>query len=420
MNAKERVLAAINHKQPDRVPVDLGSTSVTGINASTLYKLRKALNLCEKEIHIQQLTQMLGVVDEDVRQKLGVDVIGLFNPSSFSGGDGGPTQPFVMSDGTPVRIQANIAWDRIRDGGCVIYPQGDPSAKPSLYMPTDGFFFDALDRAEPFDEDALSPVEDFQNTFFRVGDKEAEYYARRSKELAESGDYAIIGALNCGSLGDVALLPGRDEKEPRGIRRMDDWLAAHILYPDYIKAVFRYQTDIALQNLRLYREAVGNRIQIIQVSGTDFGTQNGPMFRLELFRELYKPFYREINDWIHRHTEWKTFFHCCGGIADFIEDFIEMGVDILNPVQLSAAGMDAAKLKQRFGGRIVFWGGGVDTQKTLPFGTTEEVRDEVLARLAILSGGGGYVFNGIHNIQAKTPVENLIAVFDAVREFNGV
>jgi uroporphyrinogen-III decarboxylase len=151
------------------------------------------------------------------------------------------------------------------------------------------------------------------------------------------------------------------------------------------------------------------------VTGTDFGTQAGPFIAPAAYRDLYLPFHKLVNDWVHAHTSWKTFIHSCGSVIRLLPDFVEAGVDILNPVQLSAAGMDARDLKRRFGERITFWGGGVDTQRTLPFGTPDEVRREVRERIAILSPGGGFVFNTIHNVQAKVPAENLRALYEAVR-----
>jgi len=172
-----------------------------------------------------------------------------------------------------------------------------------------------------------------------------------------------------------------------------------------------------LRNLELIRQAVGDRVDVIFVTGTDFGTQNGPFLSPELYRELFKPFHKRVNDWVHTHTRWKTFIHSCGGVEPLIEDFIEAGFDILNPVQCSAAGMDPELLKQKYGDRLVFWGGGVDTQRTLPFGTPDEVRREVRERLEIFGRGGGYVFNPIHNVQANTPIENLLAMFETVCEY---
>ena len=160
-------------------------------------------------------------------------------------------------------------------------------------------------------------------------------------------------------------------------------------------------------------------MDVVNVCGTDFGTQTSSFCSVRTFNELWAPYYGRVNDWIHKHTSWKTFKHSCGAVEKFIPAFLACGFDILNPVQCSAAGMDPETLKQKYGQQIVFWGGGVDTQKVLPFGTPAEVREQVLRRCEIFAPGGGYVFNAIHNVQARTPVENIVAMVDAVREFNG-
>ncbi|MBP1657393.1 MAG: hypothetical protein H6Q31_1994, partial [Bacteroidetes bacterium] len=152
------------------------------------------------------------------------------------------------------------------------------------------------------------------------------------------------------------------------------------------------------------------------VTGTDFGTQTGTFISRKAYRELYQPFHKIVNAYIHKHSSWKTFIHSCGSVADLIPDFIEAGFDILNPVQTSAAGMDPVKLKQTYGRDLVFWGGGVDTQKTLPYGTPEDVYNEVRDRIRIFGEGGGFVFNTVHNIQANVPIENVDAMFRALRE----
>jgi uroporphyrinogen-III decarboxylase len=156
------------------------------------------------------------------------------------------------------------------------------------------------------------------------------------------------------------------------------------------------------------------------VCGTDFGTQTSAFCSVATFRELWFPYYQRVNHWVHTKTSWKCFKHSCGSVERFLESFIEAGFDIINPVQCSATGMDPAELKRKYGSRLVFWGGGVDTQKTLPFGSPRDVREEVLRRCEIFAPGGGFVFSSIHNLQAGTPVANIVAMLDAVHEFNGV
>lgn len=171
------------------------------------------------------------------------------------------------------------------------------------------------------------------------------------------------------------------------------------------------------RNLEKIHGVVGNRISVVFLTGTDFGTQIGPFISKKAYRNLYMPFHKQLNDWVHANTSWKTFIHSCGSVVELIEDFIEAGFDVLNPVQCSATGMDPQTLKDRFGERLTFWGGGVDTQRTLPFGAPDQVIEEVKERISIFGPGGGFVFNAIHNIQAKTPVENIIAMVETLKEF---
>jgi uroporphyrinogen-III decarboxylase len=185
---------------------------------------------------------------------------------------------------------------------------------------------------------------------------------------------------------------------------------------DYVWKVFERQCEIALQNLQTIYEQVGDRIHILFLSGTDFGTQAGPFISPKSYRSLYMPFNKQLNDWVHKNTTWKTFIHSCGSVAALIPDFIQAGFDVINPVQTTAADMEARSLKQRFGKDIVFWGGGVDTQHTLPFGTPDEVRTQVKERMRIFGPAGGFVFNTVHNVQARTPVENILAMYQTVRD----
>ena len=415
MNSRERLIATLNHQTPDRLPIDLGATSQTGINASSLYQLRKALGLDNHRLKITEPAQLLGEVEQDLLDLLGVDVVGLWNTTNFFGYKDENWKEWAMDDGTPVFMGGGFTYDVDSQGRKLVYPQGDRTAEYSGMLPKGGSFFDSVDRAHfdfDLDEEDLTPLEDFKDDFAVATDEEARYWEKKSIDLYENTEYGIVGMLGGGALGDAAIIPGPAVKHPRGIRRVDDWLMAHAMYPDYIKAVFRYQTDIMLKNLEIYHQAVGDRIQVIWISGTDFGNQRSGMMSLNTFRELYKPFYKEINDWVHKNTSWKTFYHTCGAIYDFLDDFADMGLDCLNPLQLSANGMDPIKIKEIYGDKFTFWGGGVDTQNTLPFGTPDEVRRQVRERIDILGKNGGYVFNTIHNIVANVPAENLIAMYE--------
>ena len=226
-------------------------------------------------------------------------------------------------------------------------------------------------------------------------------------------------ALGSMALGDIAMVPAPFLKRPRGIRDVAEWYMSIALRPDYIEQVFDRQTALALENLVALHAAVKDPIDVAYVCGTDFGTQTSTFCSRDTFRRLYLPYYRRMTDWIHAHTTWKVLKHSCGAVVSLLPDFLDAGIDVLNPVQCSATGMDPRHLKDTYGDRLTFWGGGVDTQQVLPYGTPADVREQVLRRCEIFAERGGFVFNAIHNVQARTPVANIVAMIDAVHAFNG-
>ena len=303
MNSRERVLAAINHQQPDRVPIDFGATGQTGISVCAEYRLREYLGLPQHDLDVFEIIQMLGVVDEDLRRMMKSDVIGMNHPEDSMGVyPNGKKKRFIMPDGTPTLINEGNEFDILPNGARRLYPQGDRTAPPSAYMPEGGYFFDIIDRAEEYDEDDLTPREDFKDFFSVMSDETAKYYERESKRLYEETDYAIIGNLAGAGYGDPGALPAPFEKHPKGIRKFDEWIMAQIMYPEYVQEVFEMQTEFMLKNLEIYKQACGDRIQICWISGTDFGTQNSEIMSADMFRELYKPYYKRVCDWIHKNT----------------------------------------------------------------------------------------------------------------------
>ena len=201
-------------------------------------------------------------------------------------------------------------------------------------------------------------------------------------------DYGIYVTIGGAAFGDIALVPAPWLKHPKGIRDVEEWYISTFTRQAYVKAVFECQCEVALRNIEHLAKAVGDRVQVAFVSGTDFGTQTGTFCSVATYRELYKPYHAAVNGQIHELTRWKTFIHSCGAVLPLIPEFIDAGFDVLNPVQCSATGMDPRRLKREFGRDLVFWGGGVDTQKTLPFGTPEEVYREVRERIDIFCEGG--------------------------------
>jgi hypothetical protein len=389
---------------------------VTGIQASAYSKLKRALDISGGEVRVYEPFQMLAEVEEPVRRALKVDVCGITLPITIFGYKNENWKPFRLFDGTEVLVSEHFVWDELPSGDLVQYPEGNRSAPASGRMPKDGFYFDAIVRQEKIDEARLDPKEWVDQTYGLLSDEDLRFLEEQSRWYFENTDYALFGNFGGGSFGDIAIVVGPHISHPKGIRDPEEFYIAHITRESYIREIFELTLEIQMKNIRMYREAVGERIQVIEINGNDFGAQNGPFISPGMYRELYKPFHKVMNDWVHANTSWKTFFHSCGSNVAFLDDFREAGVDILNPVQISAAGMEPQYLKNHHGDDFVFWGGAVDAQHTLPFGTAEQVGREVRENVRTFMPGGGYVFNNVHNIQAGVPVDNILAMFRAVQE----
>ncbi len=418
MNSRERVILALTHKEPDRVPLDLGGSPTTGMHVSTVYALRQALKLNPPStpVKVVEPYQMLGEIAPDLCDALGVDVVSLASKKTMFGFENEDWKPWTLFDGTPVLVSGNFNVEPETNGDILMYPEGDRTAPPSGRMPRGGFYFDTIIRQPPINDDKLNP-EDNLEEFGPISNEELEYFRSEAERLYTQTDKAVLANFGGTSFGDIALVPGPQLKYPKGIRGVKEWYISTLIRSDYIYRVFDRQCEIALENLEKIYKAVGNRVTAVFVTGTDFGTQRGPIISNETYRKLYKPFHKRVNEWVHEHTTWKTFIHTCGSIEPLIKDFIDAGFDILNPVQCSAANMDPRQLKAKYGDRITFWGGGVDTQSTLPFGTPNQVRREVHERIRIFAPRGGFVFNTIHNIQPRILIKNVLAMYEALHKY---
>ena len=417
MNSRERVNAALNHIQPDRTPHDLGGSAVTGMHVASVYLLRQALRLDPPGTPVKVIEpfQMLGEIAPDLIDALGVDVLPLGKRETMFGFRNEGWREWNFND-TPVLVPQGFNTRPEEDGSILLYPDGDLSAPASGKMPSGGYYFDTIIRQPPIDDERLS-VEDNLEEFGPISADDLAYFAAEAERLATTTDKAILANFGGTAFGDIALVPAPWLKHPKGIRDVAEWYMSTVSRRDHVYRIFERQCEIALGNLEQIYRVVGDRVAAVFVTGTDFGAQTGPFIAPRAYRGLFMPFHKTVNDWIHRHTPWKSFIHSCGSVAALIPHFVEAGFDILNPVQTSATGMDPRWLKEQFGAALTFWGGGVDTQRTLPFGTPSEIRAEVKERLAIFGAGGGFVFNPIHNVQARTPLENLLALYEAVKEY---
>jgi len=412
---RERVLRALNYQQVDRVPVDLGGTLGTGAHVSVIANLRQALGLDEQgdRVKVVEPYQMLGEVAADLWETLEIDTVNLPGPKNHFGFADADWKPWRTFDGTDVLVGGKFNTDPEPNGDILQYPQGDKSAPPSGRMPKGGFYFDDIVRQEPIDDSRLDPEDNLED-FSLLSDEALRLYEERARDLYDNTDLAITTGMPGTAFGDIALVPGAFLKHPKGIRDIEEWYISTISRRQYIKEVFAGQAEIAVENLKLIHQAVGDRLCAVWLDGTDLAAQNTLFCGPDTYRELYMPFSKKLNDWIHAHTKWKTMKHCCGGCEPLIEGFIGAGFDILNPVQTSAKGMDPQSLVDKYGGRIIFWGGGADTQKTLPFGQPDQVREQVAERVEIFNGKNGFVFSTVHNIQCNTPTENVMAMFEAL------
>ena len=415
MTSKKRLQDALNHIQPDKLPVDFGATATTGMHHSCVAALREYYGLEKHLIKISDPIQMLGLVEDDLKEALGLDTEGVFSRTNGFGVRNENWKEWKQDDGSVVLVPGNFNTTTDAKGDHYAYPEGDTSVAPSAKMPKDGFYFDAIARQEPFDDvEDLDPNGNLQEYGY-VSDAVLDEFTEDINNAAKTGRGVVV-SFGGTALGDVGILPGVGLKDPKGLRDIAEWYMATATAPEFIQYIFDKQTDIALANLAKLNERVGDKIDAMFICGTDFGTQSSTICSADTYREIYMPYYKKVNNWIHENTSWKTFKHSCGAIEHFIPLLIESGFDILNPVQCSATGMDPKLLKEKYGKDIVFWGGGIDTQKLLPFGTPAEIREQVKERCEIFGKDGGYVFNSIHNIQAGTPIENLVAIFETVKE----
>ena len=414
--SRERVKATLNHRQPNKIPIDFGSTGCTGIHATCVAALRDYYGLEKRPVRVHEPFQMLAEVEDDLRAAMGIDVTGIFARNTKFGFAKDKWKSWDFN-GLEVLVPEGFTVTRDGRGDTLIYPGGDTSVPPSGRMPSGGYFFDCIIRQPPIVEEQLNPRDNMEE-FCAMSDDDIAHFARAAEAASLTG-LGVVASFGGTAFGDIGNVPAPGLKHPKGIRDIAEWYMSTSSRQNYIHEVFAWQCEIALQNLERIYAAVGDKVDVAYICGTDFGTQTSAFCSVKTFQNLYFPYYKRTCDWIHAHTPWKTMKHSCGAVTKFIPLFIEAGIDILNPVQCSATGMEPEQLKANFGERIVFWGGGVDTQHVLPFGTAAEVREQVLRRCEVFAPGGGFVFNTIHNVQAGTPTENIVAMLDAVHEFNG-
>jgi uroporphyrinogen decarboxylase len=398
MTSRERVLKAIRHEEPDRLPIDLGGMASTGIMAIAYARLKEHLGYSSGEIRIFDMAQQLAEVEPEILSRFGVDVISLGN----SLGKAPPEfwKPWKLPNGVPCQIPASVdVRPDEENGGWLIWENGFPSQRMSASSLYFSEYFHPLAEMTTPEELKLIPRP-------VISDEDLKFLETCARGLYENTDFAIIA-----NFGGNILEAGNTL---RGFTRfMMDLAKGGAFVEDLIGGIVETQ----LSNLSLYLEAVGKYVQIIQF-GDDLGMQDRPMMSRSMYQKYLMPGHQKLFQHVHHNSNCAVFIHSCGSIYPLIPDLIAAGIDILNPVQTSAKNMDPVQLKTDFGDQITFWGGGCDTQHVLPFASPDEVANHVRERVKIFAPGGGFVFNPIHNIQADVPSENIIAMFDTALEFS--
>lgn len=387
MNSRERVALALSHKEPDRIPIDLGGTIVSSITKPAYLELKRYLGMPLEDLaaaegaglRMLDYVQQLPYLDEELLQRFQVD----FRLVQL---------PAATAPGLTVFREGNYYAFIDRWGS-------------KLHMPVDGgLYYDWVDF--PIKEPTMEALD-----AYRWPEPDPpEYQAalgRQAKHLYETTDYALVGS---------GVIGGGIFEQPARTMGLPDFLMALVTEPAFADRLMGRITDIYIESCNRYLDQVGPYIQVFTF-WDDVCGQDGWLIRPDIYVKMIKPKQRRLVEAIKKKTDAKLFYHSCGATFDLIPHLIDIGFDILNPVQVSARGMDTRRLKATFGKDITFWGGGVDTQRVLPFGTPAEVRDEVRRRIDDLAPGGGFVFAAVHNIQAFVPPENIVTAFDTALEY---
>ncbi len=403
LTSRERVRLALNHEEPDRVPVDLGASRISGISAIAYRNLLRQLQI-EDDIRVYDIKQQLAEPCLEVINRLGGDVVQLHRLAPTSGMAFMAIdrwKPGRLTDGSPCLVPDACHEVVDANGEIQVVDHGEVYARRS----PESLYFDVcwepLARAETTaDIDRFVWPDPWT-------DREEQFLRRQVRELYEGTDKALFAGLPmfiC-SFFELSLT----------LFGFENFMMKLATDRDFIEHWLDFKLAHDCEILEKFLVIAGPFIEAIQCND-DFGAQTALQISPRLYRELFKPRQRKWVEFVKARTRAKVFIHCDGAIEGILPDFIEVGIDVLNPLQTSARGMDPRRIKQKYGKNLSFWGGGVETQTTLPFGSVEDVRREVRARVKLLGAGGGYVFATIHNIQADIPPEKILGVYDTVRE----
>ena len=399
MTSRERILLTLKHEEPGRVPIDLGGMRSSGIHAIAYNKLKRYLNCEDKSVKIYDLGQQLAIVDNEIRERVFSDVVEL---KRLDGGFGTRIDNWkrfdMFPDGGEYYVPADFNPKVLADGSFA----AEKDEKVVALMPKGGYYFDNIyaPLANVSDRKEIDII-----LSYKITDEELDFLEVQAREIKKNIDCAILGSFGGNFIEMGHTLFGYQE-----------FMERLILDKSFIEYFLRKLEEKYLEELERYLNRVGKYIDII-VLGDDYGTQEDLQISIKMFRQLFKPHMKALCDFIKKKSDVYIFLHSCGAVSKLIPDFINAGIQILNPVQTNAKGMSPEFLKREFGKDIVFWGGGCDTQRILPFGTLEEVEDDVKKRIDIFAPEGGFVFAAIHNIQKEVSPAKVLRLFDTARDY---
>jgi uroporphyrinogen decarboxylase len=409
MISRERVLAALDHRQPDRIPVDFSAHRSSGIAALAYPKLRAHLNLKPKPVRVYDLVQQLAVVDDDVLDRFRVDTIELGRGFLLEPGD---WKDWVLPDGTPCQIPHYVHLEKRANNWHVFSEDGrELGVQKQGWLYFEQTYYPLKER--PIAQDDFSDLKDIINHTLWTGvPSPGGHLPLNQTGLAEMKNKAK-SLRNATERAIVGLFGGNMFELPQWLYGMDNYFAALKLFPEGVLRLSEKLCAFHLDNLDKWLGAVGEFIDVI-VFGDDLGGQNGLLVSPEMYRKYFKPFHKQLWNRAKELADVKVLLHCCGDVSSLIPDLIDAGLDAINPVQISCPGMDSARLKSQFGGHLTFWGGGCDTRFMLPSSTQEEIQKHVKEQIKIFGADGGFIFQQVHNILADVPIHNVVAMFEAV------
>jgi uroporphyrinogen decarboxylase len=413
MTSRERVLAAIRHKEPDRVPVDLGSTPSSGISAIAYTNLKQHLGVTTGHTRIYDVVQQLAQPEDMLLDRFRIDVVDIGRTFNTEDSD---WYDVTVADGSTAQYpcwfhpqqQNDGSWHAYIDDGTLIakMPEGGTFFDETCFPYMDGYPENYDDLPEAMSKVLWAAL--VHSPWDHAGEPDFwQTLRQKTQQLRASTDRALMIVCGCNLFEWGTFL-----------RRIDNFLMDLVLNQNEVEGLLDALMEIHLATLEKVCNTVGDLVDVLRF-GDDLGMDSGPFMRPATYRKLFKPRHTMLCDYVKKHSQMHTFLHTCGSIYQLIPDLIEAGYDVINPVQTNTKNMEPERLKREFGKDITFWGAGVDTRSVLNRATPQEVKEHVKRRLDILSPGGGFVFNTVHNILPEVPPENVVAMFEALEEFSG-